>query len=347
LEERLDRLVNLDIGGRGSEQLYAAAREIVGKPLALAAARQLAVVRPGEVVLITTGFPALSWVSPRIGENDGPAGAAVVARALQRGFGAIPVVVVEDALRPGIAAVLQAGGFVLGSLQEARRAVEREPRGAVAVVLPYPEDEAEASASADPLMDRLRPRAAVAVERPGRNRAGAYHDMRGQCLATAPAPVDLLFERAMERGIPVVAVGDGGNEIGMGLVLDAVREHVPYGRVCRCGCGGGIGARTKADVLVTAAVSNWGCYAVAACLAMLKGDTRLLHTPEMERRLLEAGVSAGLINGVSVEVDPGVDGIPWEANVAMVQLMYTMAVKAIESQVQPPRRALATGTTTP
>lgn len=330
MEERIDRLVNLDIGGRGSEHLYSAARELAGEPLAMAAARLFTGLSPGEIVLFATGFPARSAVSPRIGENDGPAGTAVLARALQRAFGVIPVVVTEDLLHPAVGAILQAGGFNILTLEEARRVPEFPSNTAAAVLLPFPTEDGEAVAAANALLNELQPKVVVAVERPGRNRAGVCHDMRGQPLSgEGVARADLLFERALDRRIPVVAFGDGGNEIGMGLVLDAVREFVPFGRVCRCSCGAGIAARTRADALVTAAVSNWGCYAVAACLALLLKDPRLLHSPEAERQLLMAGVSAGLINSVEGTVDPGVDGLPLETNVALVQLLHTMASRAI------------------
>ena len=329
MEERIDKLVNLDIGGRGSEYLYKAAREVTGEPLAMAAARRFIGLKPGETVLLTTGFPARCRISPRIGENDGPAGAAVLAMALQRAFGIVPVVAMDEALIPPVSAVFRSAGFNILSLEEARRAADCSSKTAAAVLCSYPTEDAEALDSADPLLDRLQPKVAVAVERPGRNRAGIYHDMKGLPLGNGEARVDLLFERALDRRIPVVAFGDGGNEIGMGLVLDAVREHVPFGRKCLCDCGAGIAARTRADVLVTAAISNWGCYAVVACLSILLKDRRLLHTPEAESRLLMAGVQAGLINSVEGTVDPGVDGLPLETNVAMVQLLHTMATKAI------------------
>jgi hypothetical protein len=329
VQERIDEIVNLDICGRGSRHLYKAARDVVGEPLAMAAARRFMELKRGDIVLFTTGFPARCRVSPRIGENDGPAGTAVLARALQRSFGIIPVVMTEAALGPAIGAVLQNAGFNLLSIDEARIAAEHPSPTASAVLQPYPTVDSEALAAADPLIDRLQPKLAVAVERPGRNHAGVYHDMKGMPLGNGEGRTDLLFERLLDRRIPVVAFGDGGNEIGMGLVLSAVRDYVPYGRECRCSCKAGIAARTKADILVTAAVSNWGCYAVVACLAILLKDPTLLHTAEAERRLLAAGVQAGLINSFIGAVDPGVDGLPLEANTAIVQLLHTMATKAI------------------
>ncbi len=331
MQERIDGLVNLDIGGRGSEHLYKAARDVVGEPLSMAAARRFMELNPGDIVLFTTGFPVRCKVSPRIGENDGPIGTAVLARVLQRAFGIIPVVITESALVPVVGSVFQYAGFVLLSLEEARKIYDYPSPTVAAVLQSYPSVDREALIAADHLIDRLQPKIAVSVERPGRNCVGVYHDMRGMVLGNGEGRVDLLFERALDRRIPVVAFGDGGNEIGMGLVFDAVRDYVPFGRECRCPCGAGIAARTKADVLVTSAVSNWGCYAVVACLSLLLKDPTLLHTPDAERRLLNAGVQAGLINSVDGAVNPGVDGLSLETNVAVVQLLQTMALKAMSS----------------
>jgi D-glutamate cyclase len=331
MENRIDRLVNLDIGGRGAEGLYEAARESTGGALAMTAARRLGErLKPGDPVLMTTGFMARALVAPSIGETDGPPGTAVLARALQKSLGVLPIVVTDEQLVPAVGSVLQAAGFSLLELDEARQATAPGGRRtAAAVVLSFPADDESANVAADRLLDELRPRFSISVERPGRNVAGYYHDMRGQGFQAGPARTDLLMERAQERGIPLLAVGDGGNEIGMGLVRDAVMEHVPFGNSCRCPCGRGLAARTRADLLVTAAVSNWGCYAIVAGMAILKGDSSILHTAGAERRLLEASARAGLIDSVSGCVDDGVDGLPAGTHAAVVQLLHTMASMAI------------------
>jgi hypothetical protein len=89
-DDRLDRLVNIDIGGRGAEKLYDATRAKLGVPLARAAAEKLAAVPESSLVLMTTGSVSRAWISAEICENDGPAGVAVVARALALGRRAIP-----------------------------------------------------------------------------------------------------------------------------------------------------------------------------------------------------------------------------------------------------------------
>ena len=152
--------------------------------------------------------------------------------------------------------------------------------------------------------------------------------MRGRENGTGRARIDHVFDEAMARRIPTIAVGDGGNEIGMGVVADAVRAHVAFGDV-RPGGGAGIGAITGCDVLVTAAVSNWGCAAICAALAARCRDRRLLHTPAMEASLLARGVGAGLINSVDGIVDANVDAIPLSTHVAIAELAAAIVAPAL------------------
>ena len=90
--DRIDRIMNLDIGNRGVEHLYEPARARNAEALCAAAARPLTALAAGECVILITGSLTRAWVSPKIGETDGPVGVAALARALSYGFNAIPVV---------------------------------------------------------------------------------------------------------------------------------------------------------------------------------------------------------------------------------------------------------------
>ena len=98
-----------------------------------------------------------------------------------------------------------------------------------------------------------------------------------------------LFDQGAARGIPSLGIGDNGNEIGYGLIEEAVRTHKP--------AGDKLATRVKTDVLVAANTSNWGPMRVCAAIAALCGRAELFHSPEMERRMLEACVAAGGADG--------------------------------------------------
>lgn len=327
-DERLDRLVNLDLGNRGIEPLYEASRALTGVPLVGAAADTLLAMPVGGTAIVTTGSVSRAWLSPELGENDGPSGAAAIVRALWLARKATTVVVIEETLIPPISAVLRAAGMAVVDHETAQQA-SNDGSMACVVLAPYPVDDAAGYAAASDMLDRVRPDVMVSTERVGRNENGIYYNMRGRDYGMGRARIDLLFDAGMARGIPVVAVGDGGNEIGMGLVAAAVEASIPYGAKGDCPCGGGIGAVSGADILVTAAVSNWGCTAICAAMALRMGDARLIHSPAMEARLLEVMTANGLINSADGIIDPHVDGIRDTTHIALAEMAEAIVRKAL------------------
>ncbi len=328
LDNRLDQLVNIDMGERGVEHLFEAARALQGGSLVGAAADALMAVPEGGTVVLTTGSVSRAWITPELGENDGPSGAAAIARALVLARNVTCVMLCEETLLPAIQSTCQAAGLFPVTLEQAQIAKADKSLSTI-VMLPYATDDEGGQKQAETLLAELDPDLLFSTERVGRNEFDVYHSMRGIDYGMGRARVDFLFNLALERGIPVVAVGDGGNEIGMGKVADHVKAHVPYGDTCQCGCGGGIGAVTSCDVLVTAACSNWGCTAIAAAMAARAGNTRLLHTPEREALLLDTMVANGLINSTHGIVDDNVDGFPRQSHIAVAELCRTIVSRAL------------------
>ncbi len=318
-DERLDRLVNLDLGGRGVEHLFVAAQKRLGRSPVGSAAEQLATVSQGATVLLTTGSVSRAWLSPTVGENDGPAGLAAVVRALWLSKKARMIVLAEPTLIAGIAGVLTAAGLTVLP-REAGAVAAKDGSLASVVIEPFTVETSDAADKARQLLDELNPTLLFSTERVGRNADGIYCSMRGIDFGAQRARIDFVFDEASRRRIPTVAVGDGGNEIGMGAIADAVRASVKFGDA-RPGGGAGIGAVSAVNTLVTAAVSNWGCYAIVAALAARTKDKRLLHTPEMEQRLLLRGVELGLINSVDGIIDPHVDGIDLATHTAITEMI--------------------------
>ncbi|MGB0966923.1 MAG: glutamate cyclase domain-containing protein [Halocynthiibacter sp.] len=328
LDNRLDQLVNIDVGERGVEHLFEAARALQGGSLIGAAADALMNVPQDGTVILTTGSVSRAWITPDLGENDGPSGAAAVARALVLERNTTCIMLCEETLLPAIQGVMAASGLFPVTLEQAHIA-RADKSLATIVMLPYAVDDATGKAQATQMLDDLKPDLLFSTERVGRNEEGIYHSMRGIDYGMGRARVDFLFDEALDRGIPVVAVGDGGNEIGMGKVADHVKAHVAYGGTCQCGCGGGIGAVTGCDVLVTAACSNWGCTAIVAAMAARAGNAKLLHTPEREALLLDTMVRAGLINSTHGIIDDSVDGFPRDSHIGVAELCRAIVARAL------------------
>ena len=272
----IDHLLALDPGRRGIADFFV-------KGGAAAAARSLARARR---VLITTGFT----VGDGRPETDGPPGAASLGRALR--LLDMPVAYVTDAAAvPLLEAALRALG---------------EP----APIATFPHG-GDAGAAARRLLAEQAPSHLVSIERPGRTVTGDYLSARGESVARWNAPLDALFLAAPRR-IATVAVGDGGNEIGMGNVR------------ARIGRAGGraraIASVVRVKHLVVAGTSNWGAYGVVAELSRLAGRP-LLHSADEERKMIQACVDAGAVDGITRRPEPTVDGLPLEAHVGMLELL--------------------------
>ena len=321
--DTVDRIINLDIGRRGVDKLYEPARARSNEPLSAAAARPLAKLTVGDRVVLVTGSLTRPWVSMEIGETDGPVGTAALARTLSYGFNAIPVVVTDTSLIKPISATLRAAGLAVVTLEQAKRATANRRFCGVAVVLGYPLADEEARAEAIRVLDELAPKAVVAIERAGMTVRGTYHNMLGQDYSEGRARIDYLVEEAGRRGIPTVGVGDGGNEIGMGAIAEAVHKHVPHGEI--------LCAKLATDVLLPAGVSNWGCYAIQAALAIMTRRVELAHTAVLEKHLIEAAADAGLVDGNTGKGEATVDGMPVEVHMGIVELLGATVERALRA----------------
>jgi len=295
--------------------LHAAGAALVAEPMPLAAARRLVqAVARGRCVFLLTGV--YDPIALPFGETDGPPGVAVLARALDVGLGAKPVVICEEPIMPSIELTSVAAGLLpVRDTEHARRKAHAVLLEAFPIV-----SLEESQRRADAMLTRYEPAAIVAIERLGWNVKRRYHYAGGGAMPRQ-AYVECLFEAAAAAGIPTVAVGDGGNEIGMGSILERVRELVPAGRRCQCDCQAGTACPVAADVLVVANTSNLGAYGIAACLGLLLDRADLIHDRATERRLLDAVAAAKCMDAgfISPSVDGGED-----APHAIVELLHRL-----------------------
>jgi hypothetical protein len=155
----------------------------------------------------------------------------------------------------------------------------------------------------DPLDVQMNMDLLVFVERPGHADDGCYYDMRGVDIGDVVAPLDRAAEFALRRGIPVLGIGDGGNEAGMGLFYDALAKLLPRYAPCL--------SRVPATVCLPVDISNWGAYALTAVLSGFY--RRWLGMDEGEEFvMLEALSKAGAVDGVTGLPGASVDGVSLE-----------------------------------
>ena len=227
-------------------------------------------------VVIVTGFLV---PDARQAETDGPPGSAVLGRALVR-LGKECRIVTD----PFCAPVVEAASRAIGGPR-----VETASRPGEVL--------------------RGGPDCLVFVERLGEAQDGAYYNMRGEDISAWTLPLDQAASLARLERIPVIAVGDGGNEAGMGSLKAPLGDLLPDFRPCLCA--------VEADFCLPVDVSNWGCYALAALLSAKKG-VWTGHSAEEERAMLDGMARAGAVDGATKKHERSVDGFSEEEDLRLV-----------------------------
>ena len=239
---------------------------------------------PGDVIIVT-GFYILMAGRP---ETDGPPGAIAIGKALQA-LGRRVTYVSDQYTTP----VLQAWADD-------------------ADIIDFPiADIPESKQQAASILDRVRPSLLISIERCGRNKDDAYLNMRSRDISPQTARLDYLFDST----VPSVGIGDGGNEIGMGNLVDVIPsvESLPD-----------LPAVVTVDRLVIASVSNWGGYGLVAALSRLAGKN-LLPSVEHETRIIREMVEAGAVDGTTGEAIATVDNFTTEENAAILARLHRLA----------------------
>jgi hypothetical protein len=221
-------------------------------------------------VIIGTGFPVSGTF-----ETDGPVGAMALSHALTR-LGARPVIACCAALSRALAPAYEVLELTETNLDAAREAARIHLRA-------------------------LQPQVIVAIESPGLAADGRYYNMRGVDISADCKPFDPFVSQAE---CPTIAVGDGGNEIGMGNIANALAGLDIIPSVTGC------------DELLVADVSNWGAYGILALLALWAGEDLLGSVDPVT--YLNALSSHGSVDGVTGENTLTEDGMSAEEGLRVI-----------------------------
>ena len=99
----------------------------------------------------------------------------------------------------------------------------------------------------------------LAIERSGGNKSGAYITGKEKDISKLVDPIHNLFEEAQTHPlVTTIAIGNEGNELGMGKSYQSSVTNNSNGELLGCVVG--------CDFLIAARVSNWAGYAIAAGL---------------------------------------------------------------------------------
>ena len=224
-------------------------------------------------VYILTGFPVGASF-----ETDGPAGAMALYRLCQH-LGSNPVIL-SDAQ---VVAALQEDFNCQSLLTSADNA----------------------STAADALYRAQPPALFISIERPGSASDGRCYNMAGTDITARCGGAEPYLAKA---NCPTIAIGDGGNELGMGNVLNSLSKLNIQPAVSTC------------DELVVADVSNWAAYALCAISHWLsnRGDS----AEHRIREDLEYLVARGAIDGVTGDATPTEDSFPATEGERLMQAVH-------------------------
>ena len=226
-----------------------------------------------DTIIIGTGFPVDDTF-----ETDGPVGAIALYDSL-KALGAKPLLACGPPLSENVS-----GDYEVLHLQA--------------------RDLVAAQQEAREQLDILKPSAIVSIERPGLSADGRYYNMRGEDITERCAFFDPFLT---EADCPTIAVGDGGNEIGMGNITDAIATLDINTAVTRC------------DELLVADVSNWGAYGLIAFLARWSGQDLLEQISPL--KILGYLSSKGSVDGVTRQNTLTEDGLDAEEGLQVIEAL--------------------------
>ncbi len=234
------------------------------------------------------------------GETDGPIGSISIAAALEQ-LGK-ETIIISDVYSKKI---LESG-------------IKTREINTKLEIIPYesPENFSEE------LLSKYNPTHLLAIERPGKALDGCYYSMRGENLSDLIPDTDIIFEKAIKRGIVTITVGDGGNELGMGklLPINSINSKVDY-----------IGASKVADYQILAGVSNWGGHGLTTVLSILSNQI-LLHGKDTEIKLLKEMVKCGAVDGCTKKKELTVDGLSLEENLDILKKLNDIIEKTLDTR---------------
>jgi D-glutamate cyclase len=313
--QKIEEIVSADLGGRGISSL------IVPGDLYIAA--QLLASLQGSksatylaTVLILSGFPCCVNEQPPT-ETDGPSGSLAIARAAIA-FNFRAVIVTDECNRDV---------FLAASCGTPLVEIDSFPP-----VLSSADEERFQQLAKD--CDLL-----ISCERPGPSQDGNCYTMRGINMNELGLIAPLRRFVELRRNVPFIAIGDGGNELGMGKVYDKIITNplIRYGEK--------IGCVIAADRLVTSGVSNWGGYALAAAAVLLYAHnvscighaadrealiqfylSQCLPSDQEEIELMDRCIAAGCRDGVTGLLEATVDGMPLEISLQCLRDIRSAAL---------------------
>lgn len=233
------------------------------------------------IIFIYTGFYVAGFA-----ETDGPLGAYFLAKSFQT-LGYSPMIITD--------------AFCEGYFPDIET-----------LYIPF---EGLSTGEYETILKTYKPIAHLSIERCGQNNEGQYLNSRGVNIKEFTAPVDELFSLGAKQSLSI-AIGDGGNEVGMGNFSEVLSNKSYFHDYCVTTC----------DYPIIASVSNWGGYGFIAELERVL-HVNLLPTFEAVETYLSFIVSKGSVDGIKRESVMSVDGKEWVLEPEILKALKDYATK--------------------
>lgn len=240
---------------RGMQHLYA--MQSTGTYLRAAQALHKA----NGPVLIGTGFAVNNTF-----ETDGPVGAIALYSVLDK-LGKQPILVTGNPLYSALKNDFNCFELPINSIENARTFSIKA-------------------------LEQLKPDYVLSIERPGLNEHQRYYNMRGIDISEHCGCFDFFITEAT---CPTIAIGDGGNEIGMGNLAKHMHGLNITPSVTPC------------DELLLADVSNWAAYGLIAFLSRWHNTDFLADIEPLN--ILQYLSERGSVDGVTHKNELTEDGL--------------------------------------
>lgn len=223
------------------------------------------------IAYIVTGFPVAGSF-----ETDGPAGAMALYRLCENHH-LRPMILSESELTQCLSPTYRCLELATGAREQIHRSVED-------------------------LYRRAPPALVISIERPGAARDGRYYNMAGKDITADCTPAEAYLELAT---CPTIAIGDGGNELGMGNAIIALETMDIHPAVSTC------------NELIVADVSNWAAYALCALTYAQRGNIPDISSDIRDD--LSFLVASGAVDGVTGAKTATEDGFAEGAGCLLIE----------------------------
>ena len=239
------------------------------------------IIKAQNTVLIGTGFPAAGSF-----ETDGPVGAIALYKVLET-LNYKPVFVCAPPIFNALKTSFRTYEFPILSWHESEIFAEKA-------------------------LAELNPSLIISIERAGRAADNKYYNMRKVDISSLVSKFDLFLDLSPA---PSIAIGDGGNEIGMGNIYEALSGLNIIPSVTNC------------TELVIAAVSNWGAYGIIAALSILLKQDLFLSFHILE--IMDFLISSGSVDGINHRAEYTEDGFPIKTGMDIAETLQQIVCDEI------------------